>query len=336
MHPKLSILIPTYNRPDFVVERIRELLPQLEPGVELVVVDNASSIIVEAYVISHIPSAVGKVRFVRNRVNIGACANICRSFEVSEGVWTWLLGDDDRVCPQALSIVINALDRAREGQEYGDVFCFSSGIYQFDESRTVYTPGHLWASLDNQMSFSNFLFISTKVIRTASFLRFSGVAYQFCYSAAPHVAVIMSLINSGSAVRFEMGYVVEWEQPALEQSWNGYQVVAGFPSLMEVVGSETEVCRHLSSGLDLALWKPYLRGGLYLILFDHSRPTEYWHVQLRKFVLLLRGKRLLYTYVLLFVCKVILRVPSLRSCFCLITRRFAAEMSSATSGTERN
>ena len=40
----LRITIPTYNRPDYIQRQIRDLLPQLQEGVSIVVYDNCSDI----------------------------------------------------------------------------------------------------------------------------------------------------------------------------------------------------------------------------------------------------------------------------------------------------
>ena len=46
----LSIVIPTYNRPEKVLLRVRELLPQLQRDTELVILDNGSDADIEHFI----------------------------------------------------------------------------------------------------------------------------------------------------------------------------------------------------------------------------------------------------------------------------------------------
>lgn len=92
--PKLSIIIPTFNRADYLVEAIESALRQRSNDFELIVSDNCSSddtsVVVERYL------SDPRFKYFRNSENIGMVGNWRRAvFEYSSGEWFIILSDDD-------------------------------------------------------------------------------------------------------------------------------------------------------------------------------------------------------------------------------------------------
>ena len=104
MHPPiLTIAIPTYNRFETVCANIKLLVPQMSPDVCLLVIDNASTDgtrDLNDWVRANHPDA--SIRVIRNVTNVGAGANVTRSFELVDTPWVWTLSDDDPVHPDAV------------------------------------------------------------------------------------------------------------------------------------------------------------------------------------------------------------------------------------------
>jgi len=104
--PILTIAIPTYNRPEKIKIQVRLLLPQLSDKVNLIIYDNCSDIPVETLFESN---ELSHFHLVRNRVNVGADANIARCFENCTTKWLWTLSDDDLVKENAVKSILNEL-----------------------------------------------------------------------------------------------------------------------------------------------------------------------------------------------------------------------------------
>lgn len=104
--PILTIAIPTYNRPEKIKIQVELLLPQLDDRVDLVIYDNCSDIPVETLFES---SELSQFHLVRNRINVGADANIARCFENCTTKWLWTLSDDDLVKEDAVTNILNEL-----------------------------------------------------------------------------------------------------------------------------------------------------------------------------------------------------------------------------------
>lgn len=92
--PKISILIPTYNRAQYLTMAVESALMQDYPNYEIVVSDNASTDDT-VHVIKKF-SSDGKFRYYRNPVNIGMAGNWKKLVsEYAKGEWFILISDDD-------------------------------------------------------------------------------------------------------------------------------------------------------------------------------------------------------------------------------------------------
>jgi hypothetical protein len=109
MAPRLSICIATYNRAGFIAETLGSIVSQLEPGVELLVLDGASpddtASVVEGFV-----SSQHMVRYIRESVNSGVDADYDKAVSHARGDYCWLMTDDDLLEPGAVKHVLAALD----------------------------------------------------------------------------------------------------------------------------------------------------------------------------------------------------------------------------------
>jgi glycosyltransferase involved in cell wall biosynthesis len=107
-YPILTIGIPTYNRPEEIKKQVRLLLPQLDKRVHLIIYDNCSDIPTESYFTN---DELSKFTLVRNKVNVGADANIARCFENCNTKWLWTLSDDDYVKKNSVNFVLEIINK---------------------------------------------------------------------------------------------------------------------------------------------------------------------------------------------------------------------------------
>lgn len=114
--PKVSVLIPAYNRSQYIGEAIQSVLNQTYPHFEVVVVDDGSSD----------DTAVKVRQFTDPRLqlicqnNKGVSGALNTAFRASRGHYIAILGSDDRWLPEFLGTVIPVLeDRLDIGLVYG-------------------------------------------------------------------------------------------------------------------------------------------------------------------------------------------------------------------------
>lgn len=95
--PAVSIVIPTYRRPELLLETLNSALAQ-DAGVacEIVIVSNDEDADRNRAIVDLLPhDPVHAVRMYANAVNIGMFPNWNRGIELSRGTWVSILNDDD-------------------------------------------------------------------------------------------------------------------------------------------------------------------------------------------------------------------------------------------------
>lgn len=107
--PKVSILIPVYNREKFIAECIQSALDQTYTDFEVVVVDNVSDDgtweICQRFAVLD-----QRVRLFRNNTNIGPVRNWKRCVEEAKGQFSKILFSDDCLESNCLSEMVLKLD----------------------------------------------------------------------------------------------------------------------------------------------------------------------------------------------------------------------------------
>lgn len=270
----LSIVIPTYNRPAAIVARVAELLPQLTENSNLTIIDNCSPEEVESLISKEIPSSVGKVRYVRNSVNIGANANICRCFEVATGEWIWLLGDDDSVRGNAVAEVLAQLSNVHQSVAY---VSFSTSIFSHVNNRLVESLSAFAEGENVGLKVSNLMFISSGCYRMKAALPHLRMAYQMIYSHAPQIAVIaLMLAQEQTSALMSTRYLVDRTPYDPKEAWSYLQVIAGLPALLDLSGVDTSMAVIVRRIILDVRWRPFLGVGIHYIFNESGRPLRFW------------------------------------------------------------
>lgn len=107
----LSICIPTFNRAKFLNRLLTGLLPEVDAlggAVNVYISDNASDDTTHA-------DCQGRsdhsrfFKYQRNERNLGPDFNISKAFDLADGKYVWVLGDDEVIAPGALKLLIDQL-----------------------------------------------------------------------------------------------------------------------------------------------------------------------------------------------------------------------------------
>lgn len=111
--PLISVCIPTYNFGAFIGETLASVLPQAGPGVEVLVVDGASTDDTRAVVTGMQPDWP-RLRYVRLESRGGIDADMALSVELAHGEYCWLFSSDDIMRPGALARVRDWLQEGHD------------------------------------------------------------------------------------------------------------------------------------------------------------------------------------------------------------------------------
>lgn len=106
MIPTLSIAIPTYNFGAFIGETLDSIIAQLEPGVDILVLDGGSSDDT-ASVVAERQVGCPALRYHRQNRRGGIDRDLDRSVALTGGDYVWLLSADDIARPDAIARIRN-------------------------------------------------------------------------------------------------------------------------------------------------------------------------------------------------------------------------------------
>ena len=98
-NPKFSVIIPTYNRANYVVEAVESVLQQTYQGFELIVVNDGSTDDT-AEVIRRFGD---RIRYME-KANGGKASAVNLGLKYMTGEYVWILDDDDIALPNKLEL----------------------------------------------------------------------------------------------------------------------------------------------------------------------------------------------------------------------------------------
>lgn len=228
---KLTIAIPTYNRPDRIKNTIAQLLPQLTEEVKVSVLDNCSDVNIKDYLTGHLGDEfTDKVEVIRHRVNIGADANFQRCVELCTTPYIWMLGDDDKIEGNAVALILEELNNFKNHDLIGINFNSNCCRVERKSPVTITNIDELSEKLD---FFGNWLFISTSVYKTEEYLK--HIRYQMwgAYSMASQLVPAMAAISNHKTLVLSDKYIVSNVPQDLNQKWSDFQISLSLTSLLE-------------------------------------------------------------------------------------------------------
>lgn len=235
---QLSIVIPSYNRNASVSNTVRKLVPQLRNGVELRILDNHSAVpIIESLRRDGLDPEKNGFHVFRNAVNLGAYANILRSFEVASGEFLWILGDDDEVSETAVDDILKVTSENPDTV----FFNFSSDVEVANGTRlhAFDTVGQA-EFVEKLDAPGNVNFMSVSVWRTKAFVGFLNIAYHYTYSMSPtFVLLLASLGNAGRCHFSSLVLVQTVNKTESKGRWRLRDFVLGWNLILELPMSPT-------------------------------------------------------------------------------------------------
>ena len=121
----VSILIPVYNREEFIGECIESALVQTFASIEIVVVDNASTDKTWE-ICQQFAAKDHRVRVFQNDINIGPVRNWLACVMQARGEYTKILWSDDLIHPDFLEKMLPYLEDPCVGFVYSSAYIFGT------------------------------------------------------------------------------------------------------------------------------------------------------------------------------------------------------------------
>jgi len=209
--PFLTIAIPTYNRAASLDYTLGIVVPQLDSDSRVVVIDNASSddtaLVCDRYVRTQAP-----IEIIRNRVNIGANANIMRCCEQAGDGHLWILPDDDRPHADAVRTIRGVIGR-HPGAGYVNFHTTLLEHYRVTRSREmiVSNASELATNLD---CFGNLLFLAAGVYSGPFVATHMIEGYAGIHTSGPSIAMLLGAVaRRETSMVFTPASICDWGAP---------------------------------------------------------------------------------------------------------------------------
>lgn len=122
---RLSICIPTYNYGAFIATAIESVLGQIEPDVEIVVLDGGSTDDTRE-VVARLATEQSVVKYFHQETRGGIDRDLARSVELASGEYCWLLSADDALAPGALRRIMDEFERGHDILLANRIWCDAS------------------------------------------------------------------------------------------------------------------------------------------------------------------------------------------------------------------
>jgi glycosyltransferase involved in cell wall biosynthesis len=136
MQPKVSIGIPTYNRPDGVLRSIKQLTAQTYANLEIVVSNNASTHPVVAPMLDHCARLDPRIKIHHQPENLGIVRNFFFVLENTSADYFMWAADDDEWHPDFVKVCM-------ENMLTHDVGTVMPGFYRHNRAVGVKGPANL-------------------------------------------------------------------------------------------------------------------------------------------------------------------------------------------------
>jgi abequosyltransferase len=207
---RLSICIPTYNFGEFIGETLESIVSQLEPCVEVVVLDGGSQDDT-ADVVGRFVRDCPAVSYVRQPVRGGIDRDMSRSVELAKGEYCWLFSSDDIMKSGALRRVLAELDSGLDLYLCGLTLCDKRMNPIVDHKISSAPWGTLFQLADEvdrqryfaaaQTTTAFFSFMGSLILRRRRWLE-HALEEAYVGSCWGHVVRILRMIPGGLSVKF--------------------------------------------------------------------------------------------------------------------------------------
>ncbi len=132
--PKISVIIPTYNRAEYIAECLNSLLAQSLPASQILVVNDGST----DNTLHSLKPFMQKIDYLEKESNEGKSKAINYGLEKVSGDYLWIFDDDDVALPDALKRLVEPLERyPKHGFSYSSFYVTHENIKRIFARRTL-------------------------------------------------------------------------------------------------------------------------------------------------------------------------------------------------------
>ena len=138
--PKVSVIVPTYNRPELLERALQSVVAQTLEDFEIIVVNDCGVALEETL------SKYDKIVYVEKNMNSGASASRNLALKIARGKYINFLDDDDYFYPNHLQTLVDVLEQNEQYKvAYSNCLCATQ---KFMDGKWVTTHANLSYDID--------------------------------------------------------------------------------------------------------------------------------------------------------------------------------------------
>lgn len=230
----LTIAIPTYNRLKYLRKCLKYILAAAgnDDRVEILISDNCSTWDVQDYICSQ-QSVYKNIIYLRQNENIGAAANADCLWRHATGKYTWVIGDDDYFCADAIRAVVDCLST-----NYGLsmlAILSSNGDYELSKSSGI---NSFVKNISINLTALATCICRTDLVAMDNFTSFKDNDTLLSKTLIPQVAMRLNLIRNNDNYGILYGRIFEQGNGesvfVSEKTYNDIAYSCGLPDLGNV------------------------------------------------------------------------------------------------------
>lgn len=229
METSLTVLIPTYNRKDALLQTLGQLYKQREYDFRIVISDNASEYSVTKALDVFTENFRERIVVARRKYNIGATSNIVGLFSLCETRWGWLLGDDDIVTGNAIQNILEAIE-----DDKGCAGFWFSVCGKEIENCVIQSLEEYIELCERNSHQGDVIYLSNKVYNMDYISECLEMTHRHSYTCIGQCIPMFELLKKGR--RFHIIYDrVVVKHPGFDNgiTWNIFKTVMGMRTLMD-------------------------------------------------------------------------------------------------------
>lgn len=255
MEEKITVLIPTYNRKEYLTQALRRLSEQTSEDFYIIVSDNASDYdVVE--VVNEFENLAGRIEVLQRKVNVGADLNILNLFFLCKTKYAWIIADDDMVVNNAIEKIYSHISL---NKEFGCINFSISADMPYKEDKIVinniedFADFYMQSYNNNSRWQGDLIFLSNKVYNMENIIEFIPWMTKYLYTKISTAVLIAKSVEGNNPYIVINDKIIEYNE-INQRSWDPYYVLLGSRVLYDIpfdVSKKTlkKIMRGLSFGM---------------------------------------------------------------------------------------
>lgn len=315
----LSIVIPTYNRKERLLNVLNMLKKQTNQNFLVIISDNNSNYDVEKTILENFDNSFSKkIKVHKNIVNKGRTVNLAEILSLSLSEWAWILSDDDELLDNSVEIIY------KEIKEIGDksigMLSFSAELPKTYKGRKIKNDKILNSlselinesyATDCRMRELEMIFLSTGVQNIKLLKDYLYLAYEYSYTYLPYIIpVIFALNDKKIKVKYSSKKIVK-NLPPNGDGWDIVKVMLGLSTMSHLPLKLTK--EYFGKLMELVIWVDPARMAYYCLSDLEEEKRNYYLMYDNNFKYSYSFKR----RILSFWCLVLMKCSL--SCFILLS-----------------